>query len=59
MIDSANDKLDRSIRMVREEEAYQEHISNEGGGVANEHPDGCFYCGSGLHHSQDCHEATR
>jgi hypothetical protein len=36
------------------ERLYLEHISSEGNGVANDHPDGCFYCGSGAHHSQDC-----
>lgn len=39
---------------IDSEADYQEHISNEGDGVANDHPDGCFYCGSPLHHSQDC-----
>jgi hypothetical protein len=38
------------------EQEYQEHIANEGDGAANDHPDGCFFCGSSLHHSQDCRE---
>lgn len=37
-----------------DEEAYQRHIVQEGNNTWNEHPDGCFYCGSGEHHSQDC-----
>lgn len=38
------------------EERYQEHIRHEGDGQANDHPDGCYFCGSGLHHSGDCPE---
>lgn len=38
------------------EDAYQEHIYNEGDSAANDHPDGCFYCGSSSHHSQDCQD---
>lgn len=36
-------------------DAYLEHISwEESGVVYNTHPDGCFFCGSDAHHSQDC-----
>lgn len=33
---------------------YWDHVSKEGVGSENEHPDGCYYCGSLMHHSQDC-----
>lgn len=39
-----------------DEDAYQEHIAHEGRGQSNTHPDGCFYCGSSAHHSQDCQQ---
>lgn len=34
----------------------QIHELAEGSGVANDHPDGCYYCGSPLHHSTDCRD---
>ena len=37
-----------------DEDVYQKHIALEGSNTWNEHPDGCFYCGSSHHHSQDC-----
>jgi len=39
-----------------EEGRYQVHIVREGKGGVNEHPDGCYFCGSSLHHSQECPE---
>jgi hypothetical protein len=37
------------------EEQYREHIKHESPKVTyNTHPDGCWYCGSLDHHSQDC-----
>jgi hypothetical protein len=39
-----------------EERAYQEHINREGDGAVNEHPEGCFFCGSTAHHSNDCQD---
>jgi hypothetical protein len=35
---------------------YQEHIAREGNGQVNENLDGCFFCGSQWHHSQECPE---
>ena len=33
---------------------YQRHVANEGHSAWNEHPDGCYHCGSTHHHSSDC-----
>ncbi len=35
---------------------YQEHIAREGNGQANLNPDGCYFCGSQWHHTQECPE---
>lgn len=44
-----------------QEQAYREHLREEsdfqeGNGQSNCHPDGCFFCGSQQHHSNDCLE---
>jgi hypothetical protein len=33
---------------------YWRHVTNEGDSAWNEHPDGCYHCGSSHHHSSDC-----
>lgn len=38
------------------ENEYRRHVSREGNRPYNENPDGCWYCGSDAHHSQDCRE---
>jgi len=38
------------------EAAYQKHLRLEGPGPVNDHPDGCWFCGSTLHMSSDCPE---
>lgn len=38
------------------EYAYQQHIAKEGTGQSNDHPDGCWYCGSPNHHSIECED---
>jgi hypothetical protein len=38
--------------------AYAEHLAREGNQPWNNHPDGCFYCGSSLHHSDCCPNRT-
>lgn len=43
-----------AIYHEHEEQEYQEHLANEGDQSWNQHPDGCYYCGSSAHHSQDC-----
>lgn len=40
----------------KREREYQDHIKREGRGPVNEHPDGCYFCGSSSHHSGDCQE---
>ena len=41
---------------LMQEIAYQNHVAHEGNRPYNENPDGCWYCGSDAHHSQDCRE---
>lgn len=37
------------------EQDYLDHIADEESNVTwNTHPDGCYFCGSSAHHSQDC-----
>ena len=36
------------------EQQYREHLKREGRSQTNENPDGCYFCGSGWHHSDDC-----
>lgn len=37
-------------------ELYFDHIEGEGEETWNQHPDGCYHCGSCQHHSQDCQD---
>jgi heterodisulfide reductase subunit C len=39
------------------EKEYQQHLREEGPGPVNEHPEGCYHCGSIWHKSTDCPEA--
>jgi hypothetical protein len=36
------------------ERQREEHMRYEGRGPVNEHPDGCWNCGSPHHHTTDC-----
>lgn len=44
------------ITQEYDEEDYQRHIANEGNRHYNQHPDGCYFCGSDYHHSDCCPE---
>ncbi|MDF2434887.1 MAG: hypothetical protein JWP44_4518 [Mucilaginibacter sp.] len=33
---------------------YARHVAREGNGSTNEHPEGCYWCGSYNHLSNDC-----
>ncbi len=44
---------DKPRRVDMRELRYQHHIEREGGGVANEHPEGCYWCGRSTHHSNE------
>ncbi len=37
-----------------EERRLNEHMQREGSGPVNQHPDGCYYCGSAWHMSDCC-----
>lgn len=53
---SDNEAADQpQILQSYKEDSYEAHIADEGwAGPVNQHPDGCFFCGSGLHHSDCC-----
>lgn len=36
------------------EDEYNKHLQREGKGAVNENPDGCYWCGSLWHNSQEC-----
>lgn len=40
------------------ERKYQEHLEREGTKPWNDHPDGCWWCGSASHHSTSCPNRT-
>ena len=56
MIDAMYSAVLGATPAMNNEQEYQKHIANKGSGQSNDHPDGCFYCGSSLHHSGDCPE---
>lgn len=35
---------------------YRDHVRREGRQSWNDNPDGCYWCGSMHHHSNDCRE---
>jgi len=47
---------DKPRRVDMREMLYQRHVEQEGRGVANEHPEGCYWCGRSTHHSNECPE---
>lgn len=45
---------------TEESREYRQHVARECAGmersITNDHPDGCFWCGSPHHFSTDCRE---